>query len=104
MKMYVNKYRYIEEINPERNTSETLFNSSYPNGGPLLIHKPLDPDEDGNTVVQDCAWIAKNPNAIDDRREKYCFSSDDCTKASDIGDHCPEACGLTEGLHLNKSC
>ena len=65
-----------------------------------LIH----PYEDGNTVVQDCVWIAKNSNAIDDRREKYCFATDDCTKASDIGDHCPEACGFTEGLHWDKSC
>ena len=55
-------------------------------------------------VKKPCSWISKNPNAIDGRRITYCFSSDDCTKASDIGDHCPEACGFTEGLHWNKSC
>ena len=54
-------------------------------------------------VKKPCSWISKNPNAIDGRRNSYCFSSDDCTKASVIGDHCPEACGFTEGLHWNKS-
>lgn len=60
------------------------------------------PDEKGNTVMLDCAWITQNQKAVETRRDTYCFV--DCNKASDVGDACPVACGFTEGLHWNKKC
>ncbi|GFH56772.1 hypothetical protein CTEN210_13248 [Chaetoceros tenuissimus] len=60
------------------------------------------PDEKGNTVMLDCAWITQNQKAVETRLDTYCFV--DCNKASDVGDACPVACGFTEGLHWNKKC
>ncbi|GFH56111.1 hypothetical protein CTEN210_12587 [Chaetoceros tenuissimus] len=51
-----------------------------------------------------CKWITRKKNAIEKRRDKYCFSSDECYAASVIGDRCPIACGFDQGLHWKRVC
>ncbi|GFH44413.1 hypothetical protein CTEN210_00887 [Chaetoceros tenuissimus] len=51
-----------------------------------------------------CDWLTKNKQAIDTRRNNYCFSSTNCEEASDVGSLCPVACGFASGENAERDC